>query len=112
MTLPSSCRRYPPARRFSTFRGKEEEKEKEEEEEEEESIDAIARRGGRFDFFRVAERMFEDSAKKKTTIDGDDAIIIIIIIIKKITRNGGNTTRGTSRARWYLSDSAWPWYRT
>ena len=36
MTLPSSCRRYPPARRFSTFRGKEEEKEKEKEEEEEE----------------------------------------------------------------------------
>ena len=65
MTLPSSCRRYPPARRFSTFRGKEEEKEKEEEEEEEESIDAIARRGGRFDFFRVAERMFEDQREEE-----------------------------------------------
>ena len=64
MTLPSSCRRYPPARRFSTFRGKEEEKEKEEEEEEE-SIDAIARRGGRFDFFRVAERMFEDQREEE-----------------------------------------------
>ena len=32
---------------------------------EEESIDAIARRGGQFDFFRVAERMFEDQHKEE-----------------------------------------------
>ena len=32
---------------------------------EEESIDAIARRGGQFDFFRVAERMFEDQREEE-----------------------------------------------
>ena len=32
---------------------------------EEESIDAIVRRGGQFDFFRVAERMFEDQREEE-----------------------------------------------